>query len=127
LDNFNDLNLKKLIVTFYKKDQKVYKTEVFNSINYKKIQQTELIANGDFRNSEMVEILKEADIDLVTMDSDLDHGYLQFSQLMDLIVAKSTDYRALELIPVNRPVPQDKLQNTPIQRHRSTQPRSPVV
>jgi hypothetical protein len=78
-------------------------------------------------STELKRVLKEADIDLVTMDSDLDHGYLQFSQLMDLIVAKSTDYRALELIPVNRPVPQDKLQNTPIQRHRSTQPRSPVV
>ena len=56
-DNFNKLQLKKLISTFYSK-QKSYKTIYENG----KVTQIELTGNGDFRSEECIDILKEVDI-----------------------------------------------------------------
>lgn len=56
-DNFKDLELKKIITTYYSSKEKVFKTE-FNGIEKK----TELKQNGDFRSEECIDILKECDI-----------------------------------------------------------------
>jgi hypothetical protein len=62
--------------------------------------------------------LNEYHIEFVSKNEDRQLGYEQFSTVLDTILAECTDYSATELTPVNRPAPQDKLQNTPVQRHR---------
>lgn len=56
--NFKDLGLKKLILTYYSKEGISYKTE-YDGIN---IKIETLNHNGDFRNKECINLLKEADI-----------------------------------------------------------------
>ena len=67
-DNFTKLGLKKLISTHYKDKGSTYKLEITGDINldgrinFDDIIKTPLEENGDFRNQECLEILKEADI-----------------------------------------------------------------
>ena len=56
--NFEPLGLKKLIATFYDKDNPVYKAEY----DGKEVVKTPLEGNGDFRSAECIECLEEADI-----------------------------------------------------------------
>jgi hypothetical protein len=56
--NFNYLGLKKLISTHYESENASYKLE-FDGVDTLK---TDLKENGDFRSSECIDILKEADI-----------------------------------------------------------------
>jgi len=67
---------------------------------------------------ELKRVLNEYHIEFVSKNEDRQLGYEQFSTVLDTILAECTDYSATELTPVNRPAPQDKLQNTPVQRHR---------
>ena len=61
-DNFEKLGLKKIIATKYNKDGNGEKYEL-EIIDGKKIYKAEALKdNGDFRNQECIEILKEADI-----------------------------------------------------------------
>lgn len=62
--NFNALGLKKLISTYYDKDKSTYKIEYRggNDNDIKDGLKIPLKCNGDFRNVECIEILKEADI-----------------------------------------------------------------
>ena len=57
-DNFQTLQLKKIISTYYNKDGLTYKTE-YNGIEEIK---TQLNGDGDFRSDECVDILKCADL-----------------------------------------------------------------
>ena len=66
--NFEHLRLKKLIATHFEKDKPSYKLEIVRDMNKDgKVDcldtiKTSLKQNGDFRSSECIEILKEADI-----------------------------------------------------------------
>ena len=76
-NNFQELHLKKLISTYFSLEGKhSYRTE-FNGINLTK---TKLCDNGDFRNKECVEILKEADIVITNPPFSLLRDYI--AQLM---------------------------------------------
>ena len=55
---FHFLKIKKLVSTHYSKSTNSYKLEY----DGKNITKTDLKGNGDFRNQECIEILKEADI-----------------------------------------------------------------
>lgn len=61
--NFNKLGLKKLIATHFEVDQPSYKLEISidknGTLNEEK---TDLLQNGDFKSTECINILKEADI-----------------------------------------------------------------
>lgn len=62
--NFSVLGLKKLISTHYDKEKKTYKME-YTGGNDSDIEdgiKTDLEGNGDFRNQECIELLKESDI-----------------------------------------------------------------
>ena len=56
--NFEHLKLKKLIATHYDATQPTYKLEMTRE----GVVKTPLIGNGDFRNAECIELLKESDI-----------------------------------------------------------------
>lgn len=58
--NFNTLGIKKLIATFYDPEHPTYKAEL-TSDNQNPIR-TPLVGNGDFRSSECIQLLQEADI-----------------------------------------------------------------
>lgn len=62
--NFTKLGLKKLVSTCYKEDKPAYKMEYSGGIdiNVEIGIKTMLTCNGDFRNVECIEILKESDI-----------------------------------------------------------------
>lgn len=62
--NFKELGLKKLISTYYNENGKSFKFEYIggNDNDIKQGIKTNLKGNGDFRSSECIEILKEADI-----------------------------------------------------------------
>lgn len=57
-DNFHILKMNKLVSTYYSNENILYKTE-YDGIN---IMSTKLDSNGDFRNQECIDILKESDI-----------------------------------------------------------------
>lgn len=57
-DNFHILKISKLVSTYYSNENIVYKTE-YDGINIISIK---LDSNGDFRNQECINILKESDI-----------------------------------------------------------------
>ena len=59
INNFQSFGLKKLIATHYEKDGQSYKVWTNDGNN---IIQEDLIGDGDFRNPECIEILKECDI-----------------------------------------------------------------
>ena len=66
--NFEVLGLKKLVSTHFEKEKSSYKLEIVSDINHDgridKLDtvRTPLKQNGDFRSSECIEILQEADI-----------------------------------------------------------------
>lgn len=60
--NFKDFELKQVIATSYEKEKSAFKLVVQNDESGLKRIQIPLRGNGDFRSSEMIEILKEADI-----------------------------------------------------------------
>lgn len=74
-------------------------------------------------STELKRVLREYHIDFASKDEDLQQGYEQLSGILDTILTKCTDYSAAGVTPVNRPVPQDTLENTPIQRYHASQPR----
>lgn len=57
-DNFNNLNLKLLVSTFYSESEQVYKTTFDGNIETREI----LLGNGDFASEECINILNECDI-----------------------------------------------------------------
>ena len=61
-NNFNKLNLKKLIISYKDDNNPSYKIEVFKENNELKTIKTKLNQNGDFRSNECVELLKQSDI-----------------------------------------------------------------
>jgi modification methylase ecoRI len=67
-NNFNFFGLKKLITTHYDEEKTTYKLELFKDINddgfidSRDCIKTPLNGNGDFRNQESIDLLKEADI-----------------------------------------------------------------
>lgn len=69
-----------------------------------------------FSSTELKRVLKDYHIDFASKNEDLELGYKQFSAILDTVLTKCTDYSAAGLAPVNRPVPEDKLQNTPATR-----------
>lgn len=75
-DNFNDLNLKKLICTHYEKTKNSYKLE-YDGVNTIK---TELSGDGDFRSNECIETLKDIDIVVTNPPFSLFRDYV--AQLM---------------------------------------------
>jgi hypothetical protein len=58
VDNFEKLGLKKIVATHFSNRHPVYKLEYTGTTPVK----TLLSGNGDFRNSESIDILKEADV-----------------------------------------------------------------
>lgn len=76
--NFKFLGLKKLISTHYDKDKPTYKLE-YTGGNDEDIEfgkKTDLIGNGDFRNQECIELLKEADIVITNPPFSLAREYM---------------------------------------------------
>ena len=67
-NNFDFLKLKKLVATHYDANKKSYKLELYKDINSdgfidgKDSIKTDLVGDGDFRNQECIDLLKEADI-----------------------------------------------------------------
>ncbi len=80
--NFEALGLKKLIATYYDPEKPSYKMEYNggNDTNYSAGTITPLIQNGDFRSSECIEVLKNADIVVTNPPFSLFRDYI--AQLM---------------------------------------------
>ncbi len=81
--NFGFLGLKKLIATHYDSEKPTYKLEYEGGDDYN-IEagvRTDLMQNGDFRSSECVELLKEADIVVTNPPFSLFREYV--AQLME--------------------------------------------
>ena len=81
--NFNELGLKKLISTHYDREEPTYKMEYFgeDDNDVEKGTITPLEGNGDFRNAECIELLKEADIIVTNPPFSLAREYV--AQLME--------------------------------------------
>lgn len=81
--NFEVLGLKKLISTHYDKDEPTYKMvyEGGDDNNIEVGEKTPLQGNGDFRNQECVELLKESDIVVTNPPFSLFREYI--AQLME--------------------------------------------
>ena len=81
--NFTVLGLKKLISTHYDKDEPTYKMvyEGGDDNNIEVGVKTPLQGNGDFRNQECIELLKESDIVVTNPPFSLFHDYV--AQLME--------------------------------------------
>lgn len=75
--NFETFGLKKLVASYYSENGDVYKYE-YNGINKIK---TKMEGNGDFRENESVELLKEADIIVTNPPFSLFREYV--AQLME--------------------------------------------
>jgi len=61
-ENFNDLELKKLISTHFEKDKASYKLELYKENGQLKTLKTPFQGNGDFRSEGVIDVLKEADV-----------------------------------------------------------------
>ena len=85
--NFEELGLKKLICTHYDKEEPTYKLVIEKDINGDgKIDEKDTVpirleGNGDFRNAECIELLKEADIVITNPPFSLFGEYL--TQLLE--------------------------------------------
>lgn len=75
--NFEHLKLKKLISTHYDATQPTYKLEMTKD----GVVKTPLVGNGDFRNAECIELLKESDIVVTNPPFSLFREYV--AQLME--------------------------------------------
>ena len=82
-ENFEYLEIKKLISTHFDEKKSTYKLEVLKDINkdgkinLKDAVKTKLKQNGDFRSDECVEILKEADIVVTNPPFSLFRDYVE--------------------------------------------------
>ena len=80
--NFKKLGLKKLIATHFEVDNPSYKLEIsINENGTLKEEKTDLIQNGDFKSTECIDILKEADIVVTNPPFSLFREYV--AQLME--------------------------------------------
>ena len=80
--NFESLNLKKLIATYYNWGSPSYKLELMKNENGKvEMIKTQLTGDGDFRSDECIEILKEADIVVTNPPFSIFREYI--AQLME--------------------------------------------
>ena len=85
--NFYRLGLKKLVSTHYEEDKPSYKMEIVSTdtpqgqVGIPDYVKTPLAGNGDFRSSECIEILKEADIVITNPPFSLFRDYI--AQLME--------------------------------------------
>ncbi len=81
--NFTQLGLKKLIATHFDREKSTYKLELTGdmnedgTVNDDDIVKTLLKQNGDFRSSESIEILKEADVVVTNPPFSLFREYLE--------------------------------------------------
>jgi hypothetical protein len=88
-NNFDFFGLKKLITTHFDADKPTYKLELDRKldlnddgkIDIADVEKTPLKGNGDFRNAECIELLKEADIVITNPPFSLFREYL--AQLME--------------------------------------------
>lgn len=103
--NFEVLGLKKLISTHYDKDEPTYKM-VYEGGNDNNIEvgiKTPLQGNGDFRNQECIELLKESDIVVTNPPFSLFREYV--AQLMEyqkgfLIIGNQNAIAYKEIFPL---------------------------
>ncbi len=103
--NFSVLGLKKLISTHYDKEKKTYKME-YTGGNDSDIEdgiKTDLEGNGDFRNAECIELLKESDIVVTNPPFSLFREYV--AQLMEyekkfLIIGTLNAVKYKEIFPL---------------------------
>ncbi|MGL4951170.1 MAG: adenine-specific methyltransferase EcoRI family protein [Mycoplasma sp.] len=72
-DNFNQLELKKLITTNFNPNQEVFKVEYENN----NITKTKLNGDGDFKSEECIEILNQSDIIITNPPFSLLRSYLK--------------------------------------------------
>lgn len=109
--NFTFLGLKKLIATHYETDRPSYKLELVRDVNGDgridklDIIKTPLRQNGDFRSSECVEILKEADIVVTNPPFSLFREYV--AQLLEygkkfLVIGPQNATHYKEIFPLIR-------------------------
>lgn len=103
--NFEKLGLKKLISTHYDKEQPTYKMEYMggDDNNVEIGNRTPLEGNGDFRNRECIELLKEADIVVTNPPFSLFREYV--AQLVEhnkkfLIIGNMNAITYKELFPL---------------------------
>ena len=100
-DNFNSLELKKLIATYYDPDNNSYKYE-YDGANIK----TEALnGNGDFRSEECIDILKQSDLIITNPPFSLFREYI--GQLIKyekkfLIIGNLNAFTNKELFPYIR-------------------------
>jgi hypothetical protein len=92
--------------------------EKVSDIDLPKDLRTSSAAGYYLSSAELKRVIEECKIDGAPQDEDFNQGYGQFNEVMDTVLSKCTDYSAAQLTPVNRPIPQEKLRNTPVQRHR---------
>ncbi|MDO4902018.1 MAG: adenine-specific methyltransferase EcoRI family protein [bacterium] len=106
-NNFNFFGIKKLITTHYDADKPTYKLELYKDINddgfvdSRDIVKTPLKGNGDFRNQESIELLKEADIVITNPPFSLFREYV--AQLVEfdkkfLIMGNNNSVAAKEVL-----------------------------
>lgn len=79
-DNFERLELKRLIATYYDNDNQVYRTDLINDTK-NELNRFPLKGNGDFRSQECIDILKTADIVVTNPPFSLFREYV--GQLME--------------------------------------------
>lgn len=97
--NFEHLGLKKLIATHYDATQPTYKLEMTKD----GVVKTPLVGNGDFRNAECIELLKESDIVVTNPPFSLFREYV--AQLMEynkqfLIVGNAAGVNYKNIFPL---------------------------
>ena len=82
-EQFNHLNLKKLITTHYNKEGNSYKLEICRDSQgrIKEPKKVSLLGDGDFRSNESIELLKESDIIVTNPPFSLFREYV--SQLIE--------------------------------------------
>lgn len=102
-NDFNILGLKKLIATHYEENDPSYKLEL-ECINGEMVKtKTPLKGNGDFRNQECIDILKECDIVVTNPPFSLFREYIE--QLMEynkkfLIIGNMNAIEFREIFPL---------------------------
>lgn len=102
---FDNLGLKKLISTHYDREEPTYKMEYFggNDADTEAGIKTPLEGNGDFRNAECIELLKEADIVVTNPPFSLFRDYV--AQLVEykksfLIIGNQNAITYKEIFPL---------------------------
>lgn len=101
--NFDKLKLKKLIATRFEKEKSSYRLEMYRDENGLHTDKKALKQNGDFRSTECVELLKEADIVITNPPFSLFREYV--AQLMEynkqfLIIGNKNAITYKEIFPL---------------------------